>query len=106
VRKEEIIRLAAEVDMLKTANRVHLSANQAERDRLQAEIDRLHAAIKGAEIAITRDGDSDAAAQILIKAQALDPEALPDGTLSRSTMQRRAAVSGTAAPCTAAGADD
>jgi hypothetical protein len=40
------------------------------------EAERLRSAIKGAEIAITRDEDSDAAAQILIKA--LDPEALPE----------------------------
>jgi hypothetical protein len=39
-------------------------------DSLRSEVERLCAAIKGAEIAIVRDEDSAAAAQILIAAQA------------------------------------
>jgi hypothetical protein len=45
---------------------------EAQESGLRAEVARLRAAILSAEIAITRDGDSDAAAQILIRAR--DPE--------------------------------
>jgi hypothetical protein len=77
------------------------TAQEIEIAQLRAEVDRLRAAIKGAEIAITRDEDTAAAARILIEAREVggnrpgDPEALPDGTLSKSTMRRRAAIAKT-----------
>jgi hypothetical protein len=67
VRKEDLDRLRAEVAEWRQAARVEAKASVT---NSVVRLERLRPVIKGAEIAIARDEDSAAAAQILIAAQA------------------------------------